>query len=144
MKFFVTLILLLSIFAFAESQRGPPGGGRRGMIMQKFIFVKNITKQYSSGPGGGKGCRGKGNGDENPPPNEGENAPENPMNENEEQRMKRQTSHQDTEEFDEQRQPNVWQEVLQIMGEGVKTMFKNVAQKFQEHEQTEGGEHAEN
>lgn len=49
-------------------------------------------------------------------------------------RSKRQSEY----DVDQQEQrPNVWQEVLGIMGEGVKQMFRQVADKFKEHEERE-------
>jgi hypothetical protein len=55
------------------------------------------------------------------------------------ERSKRQAPPHEAGEFDEQHQqePSVWQEVLQIMGDGVKKIFKSVAEKFHEHEQNE-------
>lgn len=40
----------------------------------------------------------------------------------------------------QEQRPSVWQEVLGIMGEGVKQIFRQVADKFKEHEGKEQGE----
>lgn len=57
-------------------------------------------------------------------------------------RAKRQQQQSEFEGDADQQRPSVWQEVLQIMGDGVKQMFRQVADKFKQH-QAEQEQHEE-
>lgn len=50
-------------------------------------------------------------------------------------RAKRQQQQSEYEGDADQQRPSVWQEVLQIMGEGVKQMFKQVSDRFKQHQE---------